>query len=102
MTGVVLEERRERGSLDERAVRGPGDRRQLGHRRQAGGRGLGGRALVRGGRREQGGGRDLLEVALGDRRVGVVRGDDLACCVNLSKCWRSAGRKPHGLAVTGK
>ena len=58
----------ERRPLDQRPVGRARDRGQLGHRRPADRRGLLGRALVLRRRREQRGRRDLLEVALGDRR----------------------------------
>ena len=71
------EERREPPVLDERAIRGPGDGRELGHRGRAARGRLRGLALVlRRGGQERGGGH-LLEVPPGDGDVGEVGRDDL-------------------------
>ena len=72
------EEHGEPGLLHEGAVRGARDRGELGHRVPAGCGRLERPALEIPCGREERRRRDLLEVALGDRRVGVVGGDDLA------------------------
>ena len=75
---AAAEEHGEPGLLHEGAVGGARDRGELGHRVPAGRGRLERPALVLPCRRQERRRGDLLEVALGDRRVGVVGGDDLA------------------------
>ena len=82
--------------LDERQVGGAGRRRELVEDRLAGRlRGDLGRGVERRGRDERRRG-EPLEVAQGDPRVGVVRGDDLALLGELQAALDRAGAPARG------
>ena len=90
-----------RRQLDERPVGRARDRRQLGHDARAPLGRRRDRALVLGGGGQQHGRGDLLEVPLGDGRVGVVGRDDLALLGELEPAVHGAGRLREDRAVGG-
>ena len=83
---------KEPGHVDEAAIRGPRERRELGEDEGAVGRRAVDRRLVLRARREERRGDDLLEMASGDLRAGVVGRDHLALLGEPEPARDRAGR----------